>query len=98
MFISFTDIKFLYKEKDIYQAILQMSRTEGVNNYTDLKAQVFQAFHVNQTLCAPFVHTCKCARAYAHVCSVIHSKGICKISFHARAHIYSAVFHASEVR
>lgn len=49
--------------------ILQTTRTEGVNNYTGLKAQVFQAFHVNQTLCAPFVYTRKHVRAYAYVYS-----------------------------
>lgn len=60
-----------------------------------LKAQVFQASHVNQTLRAPFVH----ARAHTcmYLCIVIHSKKTCKISFHARTHMYLAVFHASEV-
>lgn len=80
---------------DIYQVILQTLRTEEANNYTTLKAQVFQASHVNQTLHAPFVH----ARARIRVCIAIHRRRTCKISFHARAHtyIYPAVFHASEV-
>jgi len=50
---------------DIYQVILQTLRTEEANNYTTLKAQVFQASHVNQTLHAPFVHAR--ARAYVYV-------------------------------
>lgn len=79
---------------DIYQVILQTLRTEEANNYTTLKAQVFQASHVNQTLHASFVH----ARMRAHTFMyVIHSKEACKISFHARTHVYPAVFHASEV-
>lgn len=58
---------YLYKDEDIYQVILQTTRTEGVNNYTGLKVQVFQAFHVNQTLCAPFVHAQTCARVCIRV-------------------------------